>query len=35
MVIASDHLGRVMLRLAREGAPKQILESRDLNDMVS
>ncbi len=34
MVIASDQLGRVMLRLAREGAPRQILESRDLNDLV-
>ena len=29
-VISSEELGRVMLRIAREGAPKRVLESADL-----
>jgi hypothetical protein len=29
-VITTEELGRAMIRVAREGAPKRILENRDL-----
>lgn len=32
-VITTEELGRAMLRLAREGHPKPVLESRDLRDL--
>ena len=32
-VLTTEELGRAMLRLAREGHPKAVLESRDLRDL--
>jgi len=29
-VITTEELGRAMIRVARQGAPKQVLENRDL-----
>jgi uncharacterized protein YbjT (DUF2867 family) len=34
-VITSEELGRAMIRAAREGAPKRVLEGRDLRALVS
>ncbi len=34
-VITSEELGRAMIRAAREGAPKRVLESRDLRALVA
>lgn len=33
LVITSEELGRAMIRAAREGAPKRVLENRDLREM--
>ena len=34
MVITTEQLGRSMIRVAREGAPKRVLENRDLRKLV-
>ena len=32
-VITTEELGRAMIRVAREGAPKRVLENRDLREL--
>jgi uncharacterized protein YbjT (DUF2867 family) len=33
-IITSDRLGKALIRIARDGAPKRLIESRDLSDML-
>lgn len=35
LVTTTDQVGRAMIRVAREGAPKQVLENRDINALAS